>query len=183
MFVLKNLGPYAITAALAVCCASADAQISFEASGLPSVQLDHSPQQLPLGCGQFHQYKIVGYYSRLTLPGGGDGAAAGGGPLRHWSRLTLRANSRQFPVDIFKSASAAPSGTGHQATSCAAWNASGTGGNPLLAVEGNTARPRGYVVLCVDFVPVAPRPRGRLRLTRAVVRAGEKAPLAWKIRR
>lgn len=183
MFTRKNSLPLLVLALMALLNITAAAQIRIEAAGLPTTKLVSCPQQTPLKCGKFYQYKVVGYYSQLSLGAARPQPSATGMPLKSWSRLSLRSTTDQFPIDIFKSSTAAHSSTGHQATACVAWNAGKQNNAPVIAVEGNTTQAQGYVVLCVDFIPAPPRPRGQLRLTRSSVRDGEKAPLAWKTQR
>jgi len=180
----KTLSVSAGAAIAATLTGITSAQISLESAGLPTTNLNRCPQKVTLNYSQFYQYKVIGYFSQLKLEASqAQPHTAHSMPLIAWSRLTLRGNNGTFPIDIFKSSRARNQITGHEATPCAAWHAEEGLGNTVIAIDGNTSQTKGYVVLCVDFVPVPPRPRGKIRLARSSVRDGEKAPLTWLTQR
>ncbi|MEK6192903.1 MAG: hypothetical protein N2F24_01525, partial [Deltaproteobacteria bacterium] len=193
---------------IAVTCAQLSAEIRVEAAGLPTTQLTSCPQQKPLPCENFFQYKVFSHFSNLTL---GDARNAhrkhnpnfvtlpsshkAEAPLqtiqsvgtsktaKAWNRLSIRVNSRNAPLDSFKSSSQPHASTGTTLVSCPAWNPAQQGKHPIISIEGNTKNPSGMIILCVDFIPTPPQPTGSLSITRSGIRNGEKAPLAWHINR
>ncbi len=193
---------------IAVTCIQVFAEIRVEAAGVPTTRLTSCPQQKPLPCEKFFQYKVFSHFSKLTLgdppnlyrrdhpnfvslPTEQQAEAAvpaiervdPSKTTQAWNRLSIRVDSRNTPLDLFKSSSRRHASTGTTLASGPAWDPVQQGKHPVLSIEGNTRNPTGLIVLCVDFIPSAPRPTGNLFITRPGIRNGEKAPLAWNISR
>ncbi len=189
-------------------CLQVSAEIRVEAAGVPTTRLTCCPQQKPLPCEKFFQYKVFSHFSNLTLgdppsahrsdhpnfvslPTGQQASAPlptiqRGAPTKTakaWNRLSIRVDSRNTPLDLFKCSSRPHASTGTSLATGPAWNPAQQGKRPVISIEGNTRNPTGLIVLCVDFIPVAPQPTGSLFITRPGIRNGEKAPLAWNITR
>lgn len=174
----KTLTLALVAASIAVTCAQAVAEIRVEAVGLNTIRLSACPQAKPLPCTGYHQYRVIGHFSSLTLGDAGTKAAP-----RLWNRLLLSSGSKLRPLDIFKSSSVPNTGTGHQVMACGAVELASGRNRPAVRVEGTTANPAGKVVLCVDFIPSPPRPSGRLNLTGMTVRDGQKIAIGWQRQR
>ena len=63
----KTLTLILVAASIAVTCAQVVAGIRVEAVGLPTINLSTCPQTKPLPCSKFHQYKVIGHFSNLSL--------------------------------------------------------------------------------------------------------------------
>lgn len=195
-----------LAASIAVICANAVAgerttphdthpptNIRIEAAGLPPLVLTKCPEQKPLPCGKFHQYKVFGHFSLLTL---GETTSANNNttvspvttsykrkPVKAWNRLSLRTDSRTFPLDIFKSSATPMATTGTLLSPCNARDLAAKTNPAIISIEGNTKNPSGLIILCVDHIPTPPRPTGSLSIGHGVTRDGDKTPLLWKINR
>ncbi|MFK7910284.1 MAG: hypothetical protein AB8F34_06735 [Akkermansiaceae bacterium] len=179
----KTLTLALVAASIAVTCAQVTAEIRVEAVGLPAIQLSACPQVKTLPCTSYHQYKVIGHFSNLTLGDANQSGTNSSTAPRLWNRLLLTSSGNVRPLDIFKSSTNANTGTGHQVMSCKAVELAKQNATPTLRIDGTTANPSGKVILCVDFIPAAPKPKGKLNLTGMTVRDGQKIAIGWQRQR
>ena len=184
----KTLTLALVAATIAVTCvqlsAGQPAGIRVEAVGIPVTHLTASPQIKTLPCANFHQYKVIGHFSSLTL---GDApqnennwGSATGKPLpRQWNRISLSRDSWTRPLDLFKSSMEANATTGHVVMACSPVELAKRGSNPVMRLEGTTRNPTGSVILCVDFIAKPLRPKGSLNLAGMSIRDGQKIHIGW----
>lgn len=173
----KTLTLALVAASIAVTCLQVTAEIRVEAVGLRTISLSACPQSKPLPCTTFHQYKVIGHFSNLTL---GNAHKAKTVAPRLWNRLLVCATSTVRPLDIFKSSTEPNAETGHQVMACSAVELAKSDTRPTVSIDGTTANPSGKVVLCVDFIPTPPKPRGKLNLSGMTIRDGQSVAIGWQ---
>ena len=171
-----------VAASIAVTCDQLSAEIRVEAVGLPDIRLQSCPQTKPLACSNYHQYKVIGHFSRLSL-GDANNEVVKAPATRLWNRLFINTGTTARPLDIFKSSTKANTSTGHQVMSCSSIELAQQKIPPTVRIDGTTANPSGKVILCVDFIPTPPKPRGKLKLPTIAVRDGQKVTLGWSSHR